>query len=63
MSHVHGGNKNKKTLHKENSDVHVFLGMGKYRGFMMNGPILSADFWYLRVTIFGTKFQTSVPVY
>ena len=29
----------------------------------MNGPILSADFRYLRVTIFGTKFQTSVPVY
>ena len=29
----------------------------------MNGPIPSADFGYLRVTIFGTKFQTSVPVY
>ena len=29
----------------------------------MNGPILSADFGYLRVTIYGTKFQTSVPVY
>ena len=29
----------------------------------MNGPILSADFGYLRVTIFGTKFQTGVPMY
>ena len=29
----------------------------------MNGAILSADFGYLRVMIFGTKFQTSVPVY
>ena len=29
----------------------------------MNGLILSVDFGYLRVTIFGTKFQTSVLVY
>ena len=28
-----------------------------------NGHILSADFGYLRVRIFGTKFQTSVPMY
>ena len=34
-----------------------------YRWVRINGPVLAADFGYLRVTIFGTKFQTSVPVY